>query len=139
MDRTMGIAEVRDGFSDIVNRAAYGGERFLVERRGKPLVAVISAAEYQGLVRLFSEAVVSHKFHGIPVHIRYDDGQYFVSDDIVDLYGVGATLEDARQDYWMAVQDCYADLSANADRLVAPLKAQLTYLQGIFATTEAAA
>jgi hypothetical protein len=78
------------------------------------------------------------KFHGIPVHIRYDGDRYFISDDIVDLYGVGATLEEARQDYWTAVQDYYADLSANADKLADPLKVHLAYLQGICAAGEAA-
>jgi prevent-host-death family protein len=133
METSIGIAEARESFSEIANRAVYRGERFLVERRGKPLVAVISAAEYREIVRLLSESGVNHKIHGIPVRIRYDGERYFISDDIVDLYGVGATLEEARQDYWAALQDCYADLSANANKLAAPLEAHLAYLQGLFA------
>jgi hypothetical protein len=90
---------------------------------------------------LLSQAIgdtMVDEIHGIPVRIRYDGDRYFVSDDIVDLYGVGTTLEEARQDYWTAVQDCYADLSANADKLADPLKAHLAYLQGIFVAGEAA-
>lgn len=138
METSIGIAEARESFSEIVNRAVYRGERFLVERRGKPLAAVISAAEYKELVRLLSETGGSDKIHGIPVHIRYDGDRYFISDDVVDLYGVGATLAEARQDYWTAVQDYYADLSANADKLADSLKAHLAYLKGIFAAGEAA-
>jgi len=138
METSIGIAEARESFSEIVNRAVYRGERFLVERRGKPLAAVISAAEYREIVRLLSESGVSHDIHGIPVRIRYDGDRYFISDDVVDLYGVGATLEEARQDYWTAVQDYYADLSANADKLADSLKVHLAYLQGVFAAGEAA-
>jgi prevent-host-death family protein len=46
MEKTIGIAKARDGFSELVNRVAFGGERYVVEHRGKPLAALISANEY---------------------------------------------------------------------------------------------
>jgi hypothetical protein len=78
---------------------------------------------------------IDDRVHGIPVRIRYDGDRYFVADEVVDLYGVGSTLDEARQDYWTAAEECYAELSANADRLAAPLKAQLSHLQDIFGAT----
>ena len=138
MSRKIGITEARDSLSEVLNRVAYGGERYVVERRGKPLAAMISAVEYQELVRLLSEAGVSDEVRGITVHICFDGDNYFVSDEVLNLYGVGASLEEAKEDYWTAVQEYYADLSANADSLVAYLKEHLDFLRKVFATTSEA-
>jgi len=128
------IGKAREGFSDLVNRAAFGGERFVVERRGKPLAALVSADEYQQIMRLLSEEGVRTTLHGIPVRIRFDGDRYFVDDDIVDLYGTGATLVEAREDYWLAVQEAYSDLSTNQDRLAPYLQDQLDFLSKIMTT-----
>lgn len=133
MEKTIGIAKAREGFSELINRVAFGGERYMVERRGKPLAALISATEYQQLVKLLAEAGVNDEVHGIPVRIRFDGEQYFVSDEVLDLYGVGRTLDEAREDYWLAVQDYYEDLLANADRLASHLQKHLDFLRKIFA------
>lgn len=39
------IAELRAQLGDTVNRAAYGGERILITRNGKPAAAIISASD----------------------------------------------------------------------------------------------
>jgi prevent-host-death family protein len=38
---TVTTREARENFSDVINRAAYGKERVVLTRRGKPLVAVV--------------------------------------------------------------------------------------------------
>ena len=131
MEKKIGIAKAREGLSDLVNEVAYGGERYVVERRGKPLAALIGVDEYRRLTELLAEAGVNDEVHGIPVRIRYDGERYFVSDDQLDLYGVGTTLQAAREDYALAVDSYYADLSANADRLAAPLREHLAYLRQV--------
>jgi prevent-host-death family protein len=128
MTKTIGIAKAREGFSELVNQVAFGGERYLVERRGKPLAALIGADEYRQLTELLAEAGVGDEVRGIPVRIRFDGSQYFCSDERLDLYGVGNSIDEAREDYWLAVQDYYADLSANADNLARPLQEHLSYL-----------
>ena len=50
-----------------------------------------------------------------------------VDDDVVDLYGTGATLAEAQEDYWLAFQEACADLSANQDRLAPYLQDQLNF------------
>lgn len=45
----MNVVEARRNFSELITRVAYGGSRVVVERRGRPLVALISA---QDLARL---------------------------------------------------------------------------------------
>lgn len=39
------ITQAKNSLSDVVNRAAYGGERFLLLSRGKPRAAVVSVEE----------------------------------------------------------------------------------------------
>jgi prevent-host-death family protein len=38
----MNVDEARRNFSELINRVAYGGGRVVVERRGRPLAALIS-------------------------------------------------------------------------------------------------
>ncbi len=45
-------AEARKNMSELVNRAAYGGERFVVTRHGKELVAIVPLQEANLLTRL---------------------------------------------------------------------------------------
>lgn len=45
----MSTVEARENFSDMINKAAYGNERVVLTRRGKPLVAVLSLAELEAL------------------------------------------------------------------------------------------
>ncbi|MEX2471128.1 MAG: type II toxin-antitoxin system Phd/YefM family antitoxin [Gemmatimonadota bacterium] len=64
-------AETRKNMSELINRAAYGGERFVVTRHGKELVAIvpledatlvdrlrglIEARDYEGALREMAEA-----------------------------------------------------------------------------------
>ncbi len=43
------VAEARARFADMLNRVAYRGERVLMTRHGKPLAALIPAADLQSL------------------------------------------------------------------------------------------
>lgn len=129
----IGTAEARDRLADLLNDVAYGGRRYIVERRGRPLAALIPATEYESLLRLLAGDGVASRIHGIPVLIRFDGDTYFVSDDQFDLYGQGPTLEAAREDYWRAVQDYRADLEADAHRLAPYLADRLARLRALLA------
>jgi prevent-host-death family protein len=48
-DTIVGVAKAKNEFSEIINRAAYGGERIVIGSRGKPKAAVISIADLQKL------------------------------------------------------------------------------------------
>ena len=54
----MSIAKVRNNLADALNRAAYGGERVILERRGKPVAALVSIDDVELLERLEDEADV---------------------------------------------------------------------------------
>jgi prevent-host-death family protein len=45
-------AEARKNMAELLNRAAYGGERFVVTRHGKELVAIVPVADATILERL---------------------------------------------------------------------------------------
>ncbi|HWC91177.1 MAG TPA: type II toxin-antitoxin system Phd/YefM family antitoxin [Pirellulales bacterium] len=41
------VVNVRSNLADILNRAAYGGERVILERRGKPVAALVSIEDLE--------------------------------------------------------------------------------------------
>lgn len=47
MTTRMSAAEARNKFSDVMNRAYYQGEPTIVERQGKPVVAIINAEQFE--------------------------------------------------------------------------------------------
>jgi prevent-host-death family protein len=48
-------SSARQNFSDIVNRAAYGGERIILHRRKKPVAAVVPIADLELIEELEDE------------------------------------------------------------------------------------
>jgi len=132
----IGSTEAREKLAHVLNDVAYGSRRYIVERRGKPLAVILPAAEYDTLIQLLADSGVLGEIHGIPVCIRFDGDQYFISDEQFDLYGEGPTLEAARQDYWLAVQDYRADLQADAECLAPYLADRLHLLCGLLAAAD---
>ena len=49
---TVTVREVRASLADVLNRAAYGGERVVIRRNGKPVAALISVEDLQLLEKL---------------------------------------------------------------------------------------
>ena len=45
----MDVATLREGLSDAINRAGYGSERIVVERRGRPVCALVPLADIERL------------------------------------------------------------------------------------------
>ncbi|GLP64047.1 MULTISPECIES: type II toxin-antitoxin system Phd/YefM family antitoxin [unclassified Streptomyces] len=56
------VTQARAELADLINKVVYGGERVVVTRHGKPLVALVSAADLERLEELrepVEEQVVS--------------------------------------------------------------------------------
>jgi mRNA interferase RelE/StbE len=51
----MTASKARESFSDTVNRVSYRGERIVLERRGKPIAALVPVADFELLERLTEE------------------------------------------------------------------------------------
>ncbi|MFI5804880.1 type II toxin-antitoxin system Phd/YefM family antitoxin [Streptomyces sp. NPDC051561] len=43
------VTQARAELADLINRVVYGGERVVVTRHGKPLIALVSAADLERL------------------------------------------------------------------------------------------
>ncbi|MDP9862709.1 MULTISPECIES: type II toxin-antitoxin system Phd/YefM family antitoxin [Streptosporangium] len=50
------VTQARADFAELVNRAAYGGERIVMTRHGKPLVALVPAADLERLESMERQA-----------------------------------------------------------------------------------
>lgn len=59
MDRTVSMAEAKSHFSELVGRAAYHGEHFVLERRGRPLAILLGVDEYWRLRALETPGTAS--------------------------------------------------------------------------------
>lgn len=49
MSNTLNVAEAKKRLSELMSRVAYKGERFVIQRRGKPMVALVSPEDLQRL------------------------------------------------------------------------------------------
>lgn len=52
MEREIPVTQARADFAELVNRVVYGNERIVVTRHGRPLVALVSAADLDRLKAL---------------------------------------------------------------------------------------
>ena len=43
----IGVADIRANLADVINRVAYGGERIILQRRGKQVLAVVSMEDLE--------------------------------------------------------------------------------------------
>ncbi len=54
----VGVHEIRANLAEVINRVAYGGERIVLQRRSKPVVAVVSMEDLELLNALEDQADV---------------------------------------------------------------------------------
>ena len=50
--RTLSVVEIRNNLADIMAKVAYAGVRFVVERRGRPMMALVSIEDLRRLEAL---------------------------------------------------------------------------------------
>ena len=55
MAKKLSTSEARRDFAEIVNRAAYGGERVILHRRKKPVAAVVPIEDLELIERMEDE------------------------------------------------------------------------------------
>lgn len=46
-NKEVGIAEAKKHFSELIGRVAYGGERIIISKRGKPMAIMVPATKDQ--------------------------------------------------------------------------------------------
>jgi prevent-host-death family protein len=52
MAKSIGMTQAKSKLAELVGRVAYGGERFVLERRGQPMAVLINVDEYRRLRNL---------------------------------------------------------------------------------------
>jgi prevent-host-death family protein len=55
------VTQARAELAELINRVVYGGERVVVTRHGKPLVALVSASDLERLERLGEPAELAEE------------------------------------------------------------------------------
>jgi hypothetical protein len=68
--------------------------------------------------------------------IGRSEGQFLVTDEIIPLYGVGPSPEEAMADYRSVVVEYYESLEEDADELGQALQKQLELLRQVFSLLE---
>jgi hypothetical protein len=67
------------------------------------------------------------------------DDQFLITDEIIPLYGVGTTPQEAMADYRSVVVEYYESLEEDVEELGDALRKQLEMLRQVFALVERAA
>ena len=75
------MAEAKSHFSDLLNRAGYRGERFLIRKRGKPIAAIVSKEDLDTLEHHAGKQPVS--FLEAAAELREFDDFPAILDEIV--------------------------------------------------------
>ena len=68
--------------------------------------------------------------------IGKSDDQFLVTDDVIPLYGVGVSPEEAMADYRSVVVEYYESLEEDAEELEQALREQLRLLRQVFSLLE---
>jgi prevent-host-death family protein len=49
MDQVVGMVEAKSKLAELVGQVRYGGKRYVLERRGRPMAMLVSVEEYEQL------------------------------------------------------------------------------------------
>ena len=69
---------------------------------------------------------------GMDVGIGRDKSAFIVTDGIVNMYGVGDSIEEAIEDYKITIKAYFDDLQEDEDNLGCNLRQHLNYLRKRF-------
>lgn len=50
MPKSMGVAEIKKQFSAVISEVSLKGERFIIERKGKPMAAMVNVKELERMM-----------------------------------------------------------------------------------------
>lgn len=69
MNQVVGMVEAKSKLAELVGQVKYGGKRFVLERRGRPMAMLISIEEYEQL-QARAEAVITARPSPLPPELR---------------------------------------------------------------------
>ncbi len=99
------------------------------------LYGSLPARERKGLLRQAerrAEALDAAIARYIPTTVEWDQDHYLISDETVNMYGVGATVGEALAEYRSMLVEYYEGLAEHPESLSARLREHLALLRKIF-------
>lgn len=88
MVKEINVAEAKRCFSEVMGRVVYGGDEYIITRRGKPMVAIVKP-EYLEL----SQSKKQKEKGLIQIIGKFNDSQEFV-EDLEKIYSLRGSLKD---------------------------------------------
>lgn len=69
MNQIVGMVEAKSKLAELVGQVKYGGKRFVLERRGRPMAMLVNVEEYEQL-QARAEAALSAQPSPLPPELR---------------------------------------------------------------------
>jgi len=110
MDQPVGMAQAKSNLSDLVSRVRYRGERFVLERRGRPMAVLISLEEYQR----WQDLEQATRDQPLPPELRQRQEQLVrqarrlrarLGDPVDELARLLSTLPPAEDEFWLQLAE----------------------------------
>jgi|GEM_PF-3869812 len=81
MIQSINATQVRNSFAEIVNRVTYGGEEFIVEKQGNPVVLITQVPKTKTQInkvspKTFLNNLTSYGLGGVPTNLAKDHDKY---------------------------------------------------------------
>lgn len=57
MVKTIPALQARTQFGEIINRASYGRDRFIITKGGKPAIIIMGVEDYENLIEIIDEEI----------------------------------------------------------------------------------
>ncbi len=109
MEKTVSMAQAKSHLSELVGRAAYHDERFVLERRGRPLAILLGVNEYERLRALESSGIAS----SLPPALRQRQARLLtqaqalreqLGDPVEGLANILRTIPPDSDEFWLEIE-----------------------------------
>jgi prevent-host-death family protein len=113
VEQAIGMAEAKSKLSELVGQAKYGGETFILQRRGQPMAVLISVEEYEQL-RAQAAAASGEWASSLPPELqrrqrilveRAQQLERQYGDPVDGLAALFSTLPPDEDEFWVQIQE----------------------------------
>jgi len=113
MEQTVGMAEAKSRLAELVGQVKYGGDTFVLQRRGQPMAVLVGVEEFQRL-RAAADQPGAESHSPLPTALlrrqqalvaqaqRLSAGQARPADRLAELF---ADLPPADDNFWLEVEE----------------------------------
>jgi prevent-host-death family protein len=113
MNQVIGMVEAKSKLAELVGQVKYGGKRYVLERRGRPMAMLVSVEEYEQLQARVSTDVKA-RISPLPPDLqrrqaalvaRAHELEQRLGDPIAGLADLFSALPRADDDFWVEIQE----------------------------------